>query len=56
MRAAGVSFGASSTSWAVASMGRLPPAAGAVLQELIDVAAVINALRAALPPQSLTDY
>ncbi len=32
---------------AVASMGLLPPAAGAVLQELIDVAAVVNALRAA---------
>ncbi len=41
---------------AVASMGLLPPAAGAVLQELIDVAAVVNALRAALPPRSLTDY
>ena len=41
---------------AVASMGLLPPAAGAVLQEVIDVAAVVNALRAALPPRSLTDY
>ena len=41
---------------AVASMGLLPPAAGAVLQEVIDVAAVLNALRAALPPRSLTDY
>ena len=41
---------------ALASMGLLPPVAGAVLQELIDVAAVVNALRAALPPRSLTDY
>jgi cation transport ATPase len=40
----------------VASMGLLPPTFGAVLQELIDVAAVVNALRAALPPRSLTDY
>ncbi len=40
----------------VASMGLLPPTFGAVLQELIDVGAVVNALRAALPPRSLTDY
>jgi heavy metal translocating P-type ATPase len=40
----------------VAAAGLLPPVAGAVLQELIDVAAVLNALRAALPPRSLTDY
>jgi cation transport ATPase len=39
-----------------AALGYLPPFAGAVLQELIDVAAVLNALRAALPPRSLTDY
>jgi hypothetical protein len=30
--------------------------AGAVLQEVIDVAAVLNALRLAIPPRSLTDY
>jgi predicted HAD superfamily Cof-like phosphohydrolase len=41
---------------AVALMDLLPPTFGAVLQELIDVAAVVNALRAALPPRSLTDY
>jgi cation transport ATPase len=35
--------------------GDLPPAAGAVLQEVIDVAVVVNALRAA-PPRALTDY
>ena len=40
----------------VAALGDLPPMAGAVFQEVIDVAAVLNALRAALPPPSLTDY
>jgi heavy metal translocating P-type ATPase len=41
---------------AVAAAGYLPPVAGAVLQEAIDVLAVANALRVALPPRSLTDY
>jgi heavy metal translocating P-type ATPase len=36
--------------------GHLPPVAGAVFQEIIDVLAVLNALRVALPPKSLTDY
>ncbi|HVK07280.1 MAG TPA: heavy metal translocating P-type ATPase [Gemmataceae bacterium] len=40
----------------VAAAGYLPPVTGAVFQELIDVAAVLNALRAAVPPRSLTDY
>jgi heavy metal translocating P-type ATPase len=40
----------------VAAAGFLPPVAGAVLQEAIDVLAVLNALRAAWPPRSLTDY
>jgi P-type E1-E2 ATPase len=40
----------------VAAFGYLPPVAGAVFQEAIDVAAVLNALRAALSPRSLTDY
>lgn len=40
----------------LAAAGCLPPVAGAVLQEAIDVAAVVNALRVALPPRSLTDY
>jgi P-type E1-E2 ATPase len=40
----------------VAAAGYLPPVAGAVLQEVIDVVAVANALRVALPPRSLTDY
>jgi P-type E1-E2 ATPase len=40
----------------LAAAGLLPPVAGAVLQEVIDVLAVLNALRAAFPPRSLTDY
>ena len=41
---------------AVAAAGYLPPVAGAVVQEVIDVLAVLNALRTAVPPRSLTDY
>jgi heavy metal translocating P-type ATPase len=40
----------------VAAAGYLPPVAGAIVQELIDVAAVVNALRVAWPPRTLTDY
>jgi heavy metal translocating P-type ATPase len=40
----------------VAALGYLPPVYGAILQEVIDVAAVLNALRVALPPRRLTDY
>jgi heavy metal translocating P-type ATPase len=40
----------------LAALGLLPPVAGAILQELIDVAAVLNALRVGFPPRSLTDY
>jgi heavy metal translocating P-type ATPase len=40
----------------IAASGYLPPVAGAVAQEVIDVLAVLNALRVALPPRSLTDY
>ena len=39
-----------------AACGYLPPVAGAITQEIIDVAAVVNALRVALPPKSLTDF
>ncbi len=38
-----------------AAAGYLPPVAGALTQELIDVVAVANALRVALPPRSLVD-
>jgi hypothetical protein len=40
----------------VAAAGGLPPVAGAILQEGIDVPAVVNALRAALPPKQRTDF
>jgi hypothetical protein len=34
----------------------LPPVAGAVVQELIDLAAVLNALRASTSGGALSDY
>ncbi|MGR8998294.1 MAG: heavy metal translocating P-type ATPase [Gammaproteobacteria bacterium] len=39
-----------------AGFGYLTPVAGAVTQEIIDVFAVLNALRAAIPPKSLSDF
>ena len=36
--------------------GVLPPVSGAVFQEIIDLAAVVNALRAAVPGGTLSDY
>ncbi len=39
-----------------AAAGYLPPVAGAITQEVIDVVAVINALRVAVRPRSLTDF
>src|SRR5512135_424942 len=40
----------------IAAGGYLPPVAGAVTEEVIDVLAVLNALRASLTPRVLTDY
>jgi heavy metal translocating P-type ATPase len=40
----------------IAAAGYLPPVAGAILQEVIDVMAVLNALRVAIPPKVLSDY
>jgi P-type E1-E2 ATPase len=40
----------------LAAFGYLPPVAGALVQEVIDVLAVLNALRAAFPPRTLSDY
>ncbi|MFZ0592782.1 MAG: heavy metal translocating P-type ATPase, partial [Bryobacteraceae bacterium] len=37
----------------IAAAGYLPPVAGAIAQEVIDVAAVLNALRVALPSSDL---
>jgi len=39
-----------------AALGYLPPIGGAVAQEIIDLAAVLNALRVALPPGDLADF
>ncbi|WP_366918872.1 heavy metal translocating P-type ATPase [uncultured Gimesia sp.] len=40
----------------LASAGYLPPVAGAITQEVIDVLAVLNALRVAIPPKNLIDF
>ena len=37
-------------------LGYLTPVVGAITQEIIDVLAVLNALRAAIPPRTLSDY
>ena len=47
-----VGLGLSGVAMIVATLGYLPPVAGAVLQEGIDVAVILNALRAAFPPAS----
>jgi hypothetical protein len=39
-----------------AAFGYLPPIGGAIAQEIIDLAAVLNAVRVALPTNSLTDF
>lgn len=39
-----------------AGLGYLSPVAGAVTQELIDVIAILNAFRAAIPPKTLSDF
>jgi P-type E1-E2 ATPase len=41
---------------ALAASGRLTSMQGAVLQEIIDLAAILNAVRAAFPPKDLTDF
>jgi heavy metal translocating P-type ATPase len=40
----------------IAFCGWLPPVAGAFFQELVDLVAVLNALRAATPGKTLSDY
>ena len=41
---------------AAAAFGHLAPVTGALAQELIDLAAVLNALRVAIPPSERTDF
>ena len=53
-----VGMGLSALAMGVAALGYLPPVAGAVLQEVIDVAAILNALRVLVggrQPAPLTD-
>ena len=40
----------------LAALGYLPPVAGAIAQEAIDLLAVVNALRVAIPPRRLSDF
>ena len=39
-----------------AAAGELPPVAGAIAQEAIDLLAILNAVRMAFPPRSLRDF
>ncbi len=49
-------MGLSGLGMLLAAAGYLPPVAGAISQEVIDVLAVLNALRVALPPKALVDF
>ena len=48
-----VGLGLSGVAMGVASLGYIPPIVGALLQEGIDVAVILNALRAAFPPPTV---
>jgi cation transport ATPase len=41
---------------ALAAAGYLLPTSGALAQEILDIAAIANALRAGIAPKSLTDF
>jgi heavy metal translocating P-type ATPase len=56
LESAGGGIALSLLGMAAAAFGLLPPLNGAILQEFIDLAAVLNALRAALPPHALSDF
>ena len=49
-------MGLSMIGMCIAAAGYLPPVAGAITQEVIDVLAVLNALRASTTPRMLSDY
>jgi cation transport ATPase len=40
----------------IAAFGWLPPIGGAITQEVIDLAAVLNALRVTIPQRQLSDF
>ena len=46
------------SSWGmlIAALGLLPPIGGAIAQEVIDLAVVLNALRVIIPPRQLSDF
>ena len=48
-------LGLSGAAMVVASFGYIPPVVGALLQEAIDVAVILNALRAAFPSRGVAD-
>ncbi len=54
MQAAGMGMGLSLAAMVAAALGLLPPAAGALVQEVIDVLAIAVALRAVLAPRRRT--
>jgi len=56
LQSAGGGMALSAIGMIAAAMGYLPPVAGAVTQELIDLAAVLNAVRVSLPSKDLTDF
>lgn len=56
LQSALVGMGLSMAGMIVAAFGFLPPVAGAIAQEVIDVAVVLNALRVAFPLQRLRDF
>ncbi len=56
LQSAAGGMGASVVGMLFAAFGVLPPVAGAIVQEAIDVVAVANALRVAVRPRSLTDF
>ena len=47
---------ASMVGMVAAAAGYLPPLEGAILQEIIDLVAVVNAVRVALPTRALADF
>jgi heavy metal translocating P-type ATPase len=49
-------MGLSTIGMCIAAAGYLPPVAGAITQEVIDVLAVLNALRASVTPRMLSDH
>jgi heavy metal translocating P-type ATPase len=56
LQSAGGGMAASMAGMVIAAIGWLTPVGGALFQEAIDVAAVLNALRTARPPRLLTDF